>query len=490
MGKLGRKAKFVRDDEGREIHGLYAEKTAQKIDDHTPLIRFYSRDASGSRVFHGNNRDTPSAVWNFRQWEKEQGGKQTVKIDRPAVVKIGGKTIQTVDVRMNQYGPEALIFPPDTDPEDLKQAVKSKTAVTQQPEKAEVSEAAYLARVKHDLENNLEWLAAGTNKPILLRLASLPKTDPGPTLRELWTSYLAYVQGRGKLQDKREVEKVSSWWEDFAKITAAATASEITEAAMDRYLTETVKQGSRKNRHISIAAILRHKHNRGSPHPELVRIHSLAKMLETPVSNGNDPNPISKSDFQKLLTEAAAANVKQTGFWEAVYLTALNLAYYPIDIARFPKSAINLTTGAVVFQREKTDVPRVGVLWSRTLDALKRYWSANAAAGDSELCFLNNAGKPFLTTTFCQNFQTRRNAAGCPLVEFGHLRDGAQTAAIQGGANPLHADILLGHRAPGIKDAYLKRNPEMVRDACEAIERFYFDDQSKPSTKSKKAGKK
>lgn len=482
MARLGRKAAFVRDDEGREIHGLYAEKTSQKIDAHTPLIRFYSRDATGSRVFHGNNRDTASAFWAFRQWQREQGAEQTVTIDRPAVVTVGGKPVKPRDVMFNRDGYEAIIMPADIDP-------KAPIDVTTAPERAEMSESAYLARVKSDLENRLEWLANGTNKPMLLRLGSLPKTDSGPTLKELWTSYLAYVQGRGKLKEEREVSKLSAWWEEFAKLTDAKTASEVTEASIDRYLVATVNHGSRKNRHISLAAILRHKHNRGSPHPELVRIHALAKMLEKPASNGTDPQPISREDFHKLLEEAKTATVKQAGLWEAVYLTALNLAYYPIDISRFPKSALNLTTGAVVFKREKTNTTRVGVLWPRTLEALKRYWSQNDQAADSDLCFLNNAGKPFASTTLCQNFQTRREAAGCPSVEFGHLRDGAQTAAIQGGANPLHADILLGHKAAGIKDAYLKRNPEMVADACEAIERHYFPDESKPSKKSKHSKK-
>lgn len=66
-----------------------------------------------------------------------------------------------------------------------------------------------------------------------------------------------------------------------------------------------------------------------------------------------------------------------------------------------------------------------------------------------------------------------RDKAGLT-VKFEQLRDGGQTAAIEGGADPIHADILMGHKIPGVRDNYLARNPNMVADACEAIEQHYF----------------
>lgn len=72
-------------------------------------------------------------------------------------------------------------------------------------------------------------------------------------------------------------------------------------------------------------------------------------------------------------------------------------------------------------------------------------------------------------------------------VKFEDLRDGAQTAAVEGGADPLQADVLLGHQT-GIRDRYLQRNPNYVADACEAVERYYFGPKKKPTTK-KKPGK-
>ena len=58
-------------------------------------------------------------------------------------------------------------------------------------------------------------------------------------------------------------------------------------------------------------------------------------------------------------------------------------------------------------------------------------------------------------------------------VEFAHLRIGAYTSPIATGVDPTHAKLLAGNRV-GISDAYVRRNPRMVADACEAIEQQYF----------------
>lgn len=49
----------------------------------------------------------------------------------------------------------------------------------------------------------------------------------------------------------------------------------------------------------------------------------------------------------------------------------------------------------------------------------------------------------------------------------------AYTLAVEAGGDLTHAKLLAGHRV-GISDAYVKRNPSIVADACEAIERHYL----------------
>ena len=54
------------------------------------------------------------------------------------------------------------------------------------------------------------------------------------------------------------------------------------------------------------------------------------------------------------------------------------------------------------------------------------------------------------------------------------IRDGSYTAAIQGTESEKQAKIIAGHKFRGETDAYVKRNPHMVAEACRAIEDFYF----------------
>ena len=59
-------------------------------------------------------------------------------------------------------------------------------------------------------------------------------------------------------------------------------------------------------------------------------------------------------------------------------------------------------------------------------------------------------------------------------VTMDRIRDGAYTAAIQGTESDKQAKIIAGHRFGGETDAYVKRLPQMVSEACAAIEQAYF----------------
>jgi len=155
-----------------------------------------------------------------------------------------------------------------------------------------------------------------------------------------------------------------------------------------------------------------------------------------------------------------------------VLLIALNCCYYAIDIGRLPKTAVNRENGTIVFDRQKTKTARVAVLWDRTAEAIKVYQLEYPH--QLPQIFATRQGTPYDTKQICRVFQRVKKLAGISDdVKFNNLRDGAYTAAIEGGADLIHAQILAGHRT-GIADAYVRRNPAMVKDACEAIERHYF----------------
>jgi hypothetical protein len=122
-------------------------------------------------------------------------------------------------------------------------------------------------------------------------------------------------------------------------------------------------------------------------------------------------------------------------------------------------------------KRGKTKVARCGVLWQRTIDALKQL-----PKGEYDDCVFHKAdGRQHTDTTVRKWFFDLRIAAKVDEdVQFADIRDGSYTEAVQGkGVEFQHARVLAGHRS-GIADAYVLRNPRMVTEACAAVEMAYF----------------
>ena len=61
-----------------------------------------------------------------------------------------------------------------------------------------------------------------------------------------------------------------------------------------------------------------------------------------------------------------------------------------------------------------------------------------------------------------------------PHVKWSHLRDGAYTAAATAiGVEGKLARLLAGHKAYGLQDKCVLRNPHIVRPACDAVYNAY-----------------
>jgi integrase len=198
-------------------------------------------------------------------------------------------------------------------------------------------------------------------------------------------------------------------------------------------------------------------------HPEeMRRLLDYCAVLQPPRASGTNPSPMSVNHFAALL---GAADEK----WKAMLLCALNFCMYAIEVSRLEKSEINLDRKTLVTHRDKTGVTRIAVLWDRTVDAIRVLRERNHTR-----VFLSREGGPFDAEGMRTAFRKLRSAAHISAdVKFSHIRDGAYTAAIEGGADLLHAKLLGGHET-GISDSYIRRNPMMVMDACAAVEAHYF----------------
>jgi integrase len=117
------------------------------------------------------------------------------------------------------------------------------------------------------------------------------------------------------------------------------------------------------------------------------------------------------------------------------------------------------------------------MLWDRTIDAIKKYQKSSPNA--SEHLFVTDFGTPINSQRIQKYWMKIRDKflkekILTTTIYFEEIRDGAQTAAIHGGATQDQTKFLMGHKVPGITDAYLKRNPTLATQASRSIELYYF----------------
>jgi integrase len=162
-------------------------------------------------------------------------------------------------------------------------------------------------------------------------------------------------------------------------------------------------------------------------------------------------------------------------------LCILNPCLYPGEMLSLDWGEVDLQKGTVVTSRSKTNVIRIGVLWPRTITALKAIWT-NEPKREAPI-FLSKRGGRLSINMVSKEFRTLRRASGvAEYVKAEHCRDGAYTAAIEAGVALTQANLLAGH-ATGISDHYAKRRPTMVSDAIKAIEKAYFGSSASRSAK-------
>lgn len=220
----------------------------------------------------------------------------------------------------------------------------------------------------------------------------------------------------------------------------------------------------------AVRTILRYALVHGLDPERVARLRLDCQMLRPPKIEGLDPNPIEVADYRTLLDGADTR-------MRAILLLSMNCAFYPSEVAAVRKKTLNFDRTTFVDERMKTKVVRVAVLWGRTIKAVKAFMEESP--NKSAWLFLNAAGRRCQARNITNAYRNLRARVGLQdTVVFAQIRDGAYTAAIEGGADVLQAEILAGHPV-GIKDAYLKRKPEMVTPACKAVEKYYFPRQKR-----------
>jgi integrase len=287
---------------------------------------------------------------------------------------------------------------------------------------------------------------------------------------------LEHYESKRKKPSDDEMRKMRQHWEFFVKhVKPAKKLRDVSEENLNQWVDRAFLEyddgeGSPKTVHHRLKrvfTVLNYCKTKNIDSVNCERLLEAIRAVELPDLNHENPNPISIDEFHKLLKAANGT------IWESMLLTMLNLCYYPVDIRTLTTKAIDLEKGVVIFRRAKKNTTRVGVLWDRTRSALSDWMKKSNA---TDYVYLSNLGTPFTAQGLRNSFRRLRKGAGLGTnVTMDQIRDGAYTAAIQGTESEKQAKIIAGHKFAGETDAYVKRQPQMVADACRAIEKFYFD---------------
>lgn len=451
----GRPSDYVKDHQGEPIVGLQL---------HASSGRYYTREADGARRYFG--KDYYAACVKFHEWKE---GKQhtIVRIPETRTVSVADFH-EAVDVAC-----ELLTIWPDKPPVSVPDWLVPvvQDILAGRPVRQTVvihhlvKSVAFWGAVRDAILADPELAAQRTGLPLdrLHQFKPPAPSMPLADLLELWTR---------RDMTPRTKAYGSRYWKEFCDRVNARTAADVTIEGVTAYM-EWVEgkfnAESIRARYKVVKAVFSHAMKKGKDQENMQRCLTVCKVLVRPSAGRVNPKPISPANFHKLL---AVADVK----WKAILLLSLNCGFYPVDVARLKKTDIDLDKKWLRSYRNKTGVPRVAVLWDRTAAAIRSYLASHNTA--SEYLFLvergKTKGKPYETPGVLSKWFKRLAVdAHCPKVEFAHLRDGTQTAAIEGGADPVKADILMGH-VTGMRDAYLFRRPSYVADACKAVESYYF----------------
>lgn len=445
MGRRGPQTDWAVDHNREPVVGLIERKDG----------RFYAVGKDGKHKTFG--RDRTEAIRRFRQWEPTKHPKVTIP----------GRT-QTYHLPADKQR-----FLENHPP--LKAVAENRIGRFDVPDAGyKVDAGQFWNRVRSELLNDPKGAAQRTGIPELADLAKLAdrfrNSATLASLRDLYTN-----DKKPPILTPDEWNNSRTWFDEFAAITEARTVADLTHDKV-RHYRETIKaaQGKRSNSWVrsrfgKITTIINYALS------EMNLIESDRTTLALKALLKKPPRP--KGKTIEIQPKELKAILKHAGeFDSAMILTAANLCFYPVDIVRLRWDMLDLKAQTMSFDREKSEhmassaVVRVGVLWDRTVRALKKLPQT------SEFVFPSPMGNwKMESQTPQKHFAKLVNQAGIKRpLPFSCLRDTGQTAAAQAGVPQQQYQCLAGHKFPGVDDDYIRRNPMFVKDACAAIEKHYF----------------
>ncbi len=443
--KRGRRANYVVDRNNHPVVGLSLDKANGQ---------YYSTHQRPKKYF---GAELDQAIVRFKVWQAKQKGKTLI----PVAVESPGPG---VNVRLGDIpAPE----PPDPDRlDDPSYMERYQRLLTY----TMMDEAALFEWARAEILADKSRFAERVGVPQIAWIDDIRPPEPSLTFRQVGERYF----NKKRRLSAHWRRKQSAFWGEFTKIIGNKTLRETEDRDVDRYHDHVWAEYEKhqrsptylSHRFQAVRTILSHALSKGGDQGQIRRVLDLCRRFELARKHGANPQPISREDLHRLLEVS-------TPKWRSVFLLALNCAFYPSEVAAVERSHLNPNAKMLVMDRGKTGIPRIAVLWARTVEAIREYQQSEPH--ESPHLFVSATGLPYNANHIGRNFRRRRAEAGLPdSVAFEFIRDGAYTAAVDGGASVDQAKMLAGHRVAGVSDYYLKRNPRMVAEACAAIEQAYF----------------
>lgn len=316
------------------------------------------------------------------------------------------------------------------------------------------------AHVAKEIDERPQWVAQQTGKEWIGYGKSLKAPKPLPSftdIEDVWRTHYT------KNQDQKR--KVLAAWADFKKTAKVVGFVDISPEVAIQYRDAIYARGltakSQQNQFTRIRRLFSFAKSRAVAMEEMSRVLECLSLLTPSESTVSlDPKPISRANWDKLLATAEGDD-------RAMVLLMLNCGMYLQEAVRLKWDDIKEGQYLIAHRKKTGRGLRIAVLWQETLDALA------AVSKKGEHIFYSREGTPLGIKGAESRFRSLRDRAKTPEVSGSHLRDGAATAASEKTQDQRLVSLLLGHSS-GIRDHYAKRNPKMVKPACDAVYAAYF----------------
>lgn len=311
-----------------------------------------------------------------------------------------------------------------------------------------------------------EYVAKMTGLPELANLRHLPLPKPPIKVDELIATY-----ERHNPSTDRAKRRAVSTFRRLTRFADAKTLDDLTQEQLSAWREEIendsklASAGTRAGMYGQVKAVLSFGLKTGMDQQQIRGALDRCNVLWTGKAIPHvDPQPISREHFHRLLHAGGEP-------WRSWLLLALNLAMTFEDLCELRWADFDMDKGTYAAIRVKTRrdrIPRAGVLWKETIEALQDL------ARRSQYVFTSTHGTRYNKNSRVNLFGKLRKKAGLPdTIKMNQIRDGAYTTAARATTDERWARVLAGHRAPGLQDAYVLRNPEAVRPACDAVHKAY-----------------